>query len=76
MIAGVNGLSPFILAVFIISPLWLHELGMVMPLAALETAIGFAFASIFALGISLGHPKFAVGSRDKPDRTDLVRQAG
>ena len=55
LIAGVNGLSPFILAVFIISPLWLHELGVVMPLAPLETAIGFAFASIFALGIFLGH---------------------
>jgi len=55
LVAGVNGLSPFIFAMFIISPFWLHELGVSIPLRPLEMSIGFAFASIFALGIFVGH---------------------
>jgi predicted membrane protein (TIGR00267 family) len=55
LIAAVNGLSPFILAMVIVSPLWLHELGVTIPLSPLKAAIAIAFASIFALGIFLGH---------------------
>lgn len=55
LIAFVNGLSPFVLAIIIISPLWLHELGLVLPLSPLEASIGIAFAVIFALGAFLGY---------------------
>jgi hypothetical protein len=49
----VNGLSPFALAMLIISPLWLHEIGVSLPPSPLEAAIGTAFVSLLALGIFL-----------------------
>lgn len=55
LIAGVNGLSPFLLAMIIVSPMWLHELGVILPLPPLEMAIGIAFVLIFALGLFLGY---------------------
>lgn len=53
LIAAVNGLSPFTLAMLIISPLWLHEIGVSLPPSPLEAAIGMAFVSLLALGIFL-----------------------
>jgi len=54
VIAGVNGLAPFLMALLIISPLWLEQLGVPLPLDAVESAIVVAFAVIFLLGIFLG----------------------
>jgi predicted membrane protein (TIGR00267 family) len=56
VIAAVNGLSPFLISLFIIVPLWLEEAGMGLPLhlGPLETGIGIAFLAIMFLGIFLG----------------------
>jgi predicted membrane protein (TIGR00267 family) len=54
VIAAVNGLSPFLISLFIIVPLWLEQAGMSLPLGPLETGIGFAFLAILFLGIFLG----------------------
>ncbi len=54
MIAAVNGLSPFGIALLIIAPLWLTELGVALPLQPLDLAIIIAFSSIFLLGLLLG----------------------
>ena len=53
MIAAVNGLAPLLIALFIISPLWLAQAGVILPLAPLETCIGLAFFSLFLLGVFL-----------------------
>ena len=49
VIAAVNGLSPFLISLFIIVPLWLGEAGMGLPLGPLETSISFSFLVIFFL---------------------------
>ena len=56
MIAAVNGLSPFLISLFVILPLWLEQAGMglPLPLGPLETGIGFSFLAILFLGIFLG----------------------
>jgi predicted membrane protein (TIGR00267 family) len=56
VIAAVNGLSPFLISLFIIVPLWLGEAGMdlPLPLGPLETSISFSFLVIFSLGVFLG----------------------
>lgn len=54
LIALVNGGSPFFIAMFIISPLWLNQYGVVLPLGPLETSIAVAFGIIFLLGVFLG----------------------
>ena len=56
VIAAVNGLSPFLIALFIILPLWLEKAGMglPLPLGPIETGIGFAFLAILFLGVFLG----------------------
>jgi predicted membrane protein (TIGR00267 family) len=56
VIAAINGLSPFLISLFIIIPLWLEKAGMglPLPLGPLESGIGFAFLAILFLGIFLG----------------------
>jgi predicted membrane protein (TIGR00267 family) len=56
IIAAVNGLSPFLISLFIIIPLWLEQAGvnLPLPLGPLETGISFAFLAILFLGIFLG----------------------
>lgn len=54
LIACVNGLSPLLIALFIISPLWFAQAGVSLPLGPLESAIGLAFVSLFLLGVFLG----------------------
>jgi predicted membrane protein (TIGR00267 family) len=56
VIAAVNGLSPFLISLFIITPLWLEQEGIGLPLSfgSLETGIGFSFLAILFLGIFLG----------------------
>ena len=56
VIAAVNGLSPFLISLFIILPLWLAKAGMALPLSLdpIETGIGFSFLAILLLGIFLG----------------------
>lgn len=53
-IALVNGFSPLLVSLFIISPLWMDQLGVPLPIPPLESAILFALAAIFLLGIFLG----------------------
>lgn len=54
IIAAVNGLAPFLIALVIISPLWLRQLGLLPGLPVLEASIGLAFLVIFLLGVFLG----------------------
>lgn len=54
VIALVNGAAPVVLALFIISPLWLYRAGVVLPLSPLPLAIVTAFVCIFGLGVFLG----------------------
>ncbi len=53
-IALVNGLAPFLVSLFIISPLWMDQLGLPLPLPPLESAIVSALLAIFFLGLLLG----------------------
>jgi predicted membrane protein (TIGR00267 family) len=53
-IALVNGLAPLLVSLFIISPLWMDQLGVPLPFTPLESAIGSAFLAIFLLGLFLG----------------------
>jgi predicted membrane protein (TIGR00267 family) len=56
IIAAVNGLSPFLISLFVIIPVWLENWGFILPfdMHSLEAAIGFAFLAILFLGIFLG----------------------
>lgn len=56
VIAAVNGLSPFLISLFIITPLWLAkaEVDLPLPWGPIETGIGFSFLAILFLGIFLG----------------------
>ncbi len=54
LIAAVNGLSPLLIALLIISPLWLSQAGLRLPLGPLESSIVLAFACLFLLGVFLG----------------------
>lgn len=53
-IALVNGLSPFVLALLIIAPLWFSPLFASIPLQPLEISILVALVVIFLLGVFLG----------------------
>jgi predicted membrane protein (TIGR00267 family) len=54
LIALVNGAAPLLLSLIIISPLWLAQAGVPLPLGPLPLAIVLALCCIFALGIFLG----------------------
>jgi len=54
IIAAVNGLAPLFMALFIITPLWLAEGGLALPLAPLESSIILALLVLFFLGAFLG----------------------
>lgn len=54
IIALVNGLSPFCIALLIVSPLWLPSAWLPASLHLLEGCIALAFATIFLLGMFLG----------------------
>lgn len=53
IIAIVNGMSPFVIAVLIMSPLWLSS-QTAFALPAFESAIVLAFVVLFFLGVFLG----------------------
>jgi predicted membrane protein (TIGR00267 family) len=53
-IALVNGLSPFVIALLIMLPLWLGGAGVEMPLPPLDASIAVAFAAAFLLGVFVG----------------------
>ncbi len=54
LIALVNGFAPLLMALLIMTPLWLSEAGVALPLPALESAIVTAFLTLFMLGVFLG----------------------
>jgi predicted membrane protein (TIGR00267 family) len=54
LIAAVNGLAPLLIALVIISPLWLVQAGLELPLTPLEASIALAFGVLFLLGAFLG----------------------
>lgn len=54
LIALVNGLAPLLISLLIISPLWLAQLGVALPVSALHLAIAIALLLIFFLGVFLG----------------------
>lgn len=53
-IALVNGFSPLLVSLFIISPLWMSQFEVYLPIPPLESTISFAFLTIFLLGLFLG----------------------
>ena len=53
-VAGVNGMAPFAVSLIVITPLWLSEFGVWLPVSPIAAAIVTAFAVIFALGIIAG----------------------
>ena len=54
LVALVNGIAPLLIALIIISPLWLAHDGMVLALEPLLMSILVALAIIFLLGVFLG----------------------
>jgi len=54
MIAFINGIAPLMIALIIISPLWLASWLETLAINPLEAAIGVAFCIIFLLGVLLG----------------------
>lgn len=54
LVALINGVSPVLLCLIIITPLWLARAGVALPLAPLPMAIATAFVCIFGLGVFLG----------------------
>ena len=55
MIAASNGLSPLLLSLLIMVPLFIASSDLGLPLAPLDGAIGLAFVVVFLLGAFLGH---------------------
>lgn len=53
LVAAVNGLSPVLISLIIITPLWLAGTGMAVPTGPFEASIGLAFGMIFLLGVFL-----------------------
>ena len=53
-IAMVNGFAPLLIALLIMTPLWLSQAGIALPLTALESSIALAFLTLFLLGAFLG----------------------
>ncbi len=54
LVAVVNGGSPLLISLLIISPLWLAQSGILLPAPPLYLAVGIAGAVIFVMGILLG----------------------
>ncbi|WP_294042350.1 hypothetical protein [Thiolapillus sp.] len=54
IVALVNGLSPFVLSLFILSPLFVARQGYELPLSPFLTAIATGLLCIFILGVFLG----------------------
>ncbi len=54
LVALVNGLSPLLISLLIITPLWLTQLGISLPLSPFIVAIILAMTIIFFLGAMLG----------------------
>ena len=54
LIAMVNGLSPLLVSLIILSPLWLFIAGFSLPIPPLYAAIVIAMLLIFLLGVFLG----------------------
>jgi len=54
VVATVNGLSPLIISLIIISPIWVAALGLGLPFDALESALLLALGLLFLLGVFLG----------------------
>ena len=54
LIAMVNGFAPLLIALLIMTPLWLSQAGIALPLSALESSITLAFLTLFLLGAFLG----------------------
>lgn len=54
LVALVNGLSPLLISLLIISPLWLAQSGLQLPLSPFISAIVLALIIIFLLGVMLG----------------------
>ena len=53
LVALVNGLSPLLITLLIISPLWMTQAGIQLPLSPFITAIILAMTIIFLLGVML-----------------------
>lgn len=53
LVALVNGFAPFTIALLIMTPLWLAQAGLVLPLEPVVMAIAIAFAIIAFLGLFL-----------------------
>ena len=54
VVAAVNGLAPLVMALVIISPLILVDLGVRLAWPPIETSIALAFVVIFLLGVYIG----------------------
>jgi predicted membrane protein (TIGR00267 family) len=54
LVALVNGASPVVVSFLIIGPLWLAQLGVLLPFEPVLAAMLTAFACIFGLGVFLG----------------------
>ena len=54
LIAAVNGIAPFLMAMAVVMPLWLAILGVPLPVPPLQAAIALGFVVIFLLGVFLG----------------------
>lgn len=54
LIALVNGAAPLVISLLIITPLWLGDAGITLPLSPLHAAILVALILIFLLGVFLG----------------------
>lgn len=53
-VALINGLSPLLISLLIILPLWLAQQDFKLPFEPIPSAIGMAFGLIFLLGVFLG----------------------
>ena len=54
VIALVNGLAPFVVAVLVIIPLWLAHWSVPLPIAPLQAALAMALLAVFFIGVYLG----------------------
>jgi predicted membrane protein (TIGR00267 family) len=54
LIASVNGLAPLSMALIIMTPLFLTQAGIALPISALQSSIVMAFVTLFFLGAFLG----------------------
>jgi len=53
-VAFVNGVSPFVISLLIISPIWAAHLSVQLPIAPLQLSFVIALTILFLLGIYLG----------------------